>query len=246
MSMKLSYRDKVIFMAVVVIAILLFGFFIFIKAKIQESEDIKDSLTAKEAERDELDARIDTLTSLKTQLDDSIKEVDNLQKDFLEEQETFQADQYLYELLTESGAAFSSMQLTSEVEGELSPYFYIRNSVAYDLKINADISGDSLPQEVYDKYYMTNPVPDEPVVVAVDEVEISMVVALDEDGFPDWEPIYQVFDLVSNHDKTIYLKAFGSGEPYTGDETLNVDPYSTFTVVVDVFSIEHMDTSKAK
>ena len=93
MNMKLSYRDKVIFMVVVVVAILLFGFFFFVRAKIQESQDMKDNLTAKETERDEVDAKIDTLASLEEQLKNDIKEVDDLQKDFIDEQETFQADQ---------------------------------------------------------------------------------------------------------------------------------------------------------
>lgn len=246
MNMKLSYRDKVIFMVVVVVAILLFGFFFFVRAKIQESQDMKDNLTAKETERDEVDAKIDTLASLEEQLKNDIKEVDDLQKDFIDEQETFQADQYLYALLEPAGARFASMALTGEAEGELSPYFYLRNCVAYDLKINADIAGDSLPQQVYDKYYQTNPEGDAPVTVALDEVTITMNVVLDEDGFPDWEPIYQVFDLVSNHDKTIYLKSFSSAEPYEGDETLSVEPYSSFEIVVDVFSIHHMDTSQVK
>lgn len=246
MNMKLSYRDKVIFMVVVVVAILLFGFFFFVRAKIQESQDMKESLASKETERDEVDAKIETLASLEEQLKNDIKEVDDLQKDFLDEQETFQADQYLYALLEPTGARFASMSLTGEAEGELSPYFYIRNSVAYDLKMNADISGDSLPQQVYDKYYQTNPEADAPITVALDEVTISMNVGLDEDGFPDWEPIYQVFDLISNHDKTIYLKSFASAEAYEGDETLNVDPYSSFEIVVDVYSIHHMDTSQVK
>lgn len=246
MNMKLSYRDKVIFMVVVVVAILLLGFFVFVKGKIQESQDMKDNLTAKETERDEVDAKIETLSALEDQLKNDIKEVDDLQKDFIEEQETFQADQYLYELLEPTGVAFASMTLTGETEGELSPYFYIRNSVAYDLKINADISGDSLPQQVYDKYRQENPTPDAPVIVALDEVSITLNVALDEDGFPDWEPIYQTFDAVSNHDKTIYLKSFSSEDGNEGDEELNISPYSSFTIVVDVFSIEHMDTSQAK
>lgn len=244
--MKLSYRDKVIFMVVVVVAILLFGFFFFVKAKIQESQDMKDNLTAKEAERDEVDAKIDTLTSLEDQLKNDIKEVDDLQKDFIEEQETFQADQYLYELLEPAGARFSSMSLTGETEGELSPYFYLRNCVAYDLKINADIAGDSLPQQVYDKYYQTNPSPDPAVIVALDEVTITVNVDVDEDGAPDWEPIYQMMDTISNHDKTIYLKSFASGDNNEGDEELELLPYSSFEFVIDVFSIEHMDTSLAK
>ncbi|MGN1416600.1 MAG: hypothetical protein ACI4XF_07145 [Oscillospiraceae bacterium] len=244
--MKLSYRDKVIFIAVVVVAVLMIGFFFFVKPKISESQDVKNSLEQKEQEQAEVNAKIETLPQLQKQLDDSIKEVDDMQEDFVEEQETFQADQYIYELLAESGVQFRTVALTGELEGELSPYFYEKMCTAYDIKINADLSGDSLPQEVYDKYYETYPEPAEGVTVAVEEVSVTFGVPLTSEGFVEWDYLFDVIDTISLSDKTLYIKSISGGNVDEGDAEKDVDPSGEFTVVIDVFSIQHMDTEQAK
>lgn len=246
MNMKLSYRDKVIFIAVVVIAVLMIGFFFFVKAKISESQDIKNSLEQKEQEQAEINAKIETLPQLQKQLEDSIKEVDDMQKNFVDEQDAYQADQYIYELLEETGIEFRSMTLTGEEEKELIQYFYEKEATAYDIKINADLSGDSLPQEVYDKYYDTYPEVPAGVVVAVEELELTFGVPTTNDAFIDWEPIYQVMDKISLSEDTIYLKSLSAGEYNEGDDEAGVDPSGEVVVVIDIFSIQHMDTNQAK
>lgn len=92
MNMKLSYRDKVIFIAVVVVMVLVAGFFIFVKSALNESQSVKNNLTLKEQERDEVDAKIATLPDLQAQLDSSVKEVDSTQDVFYTEQESYEAD----------------------------------------------------------------------------------------------------------------------------------------------------------
>lgn len=244
MNMKLSYRDKVIFVVVIVIIVLAVGFFVFVKAKIQESQDVQANLAVKQQELDEVHAKIETLDGLKTRLKDTIKEVDELQEDFLDEKVNYEVDQYLSELLSEiPGLQLKGMAITGEQTGDLSAYFYTKNSTAYDIKMNADLSGDSLPQEVYDNYYKTAPSAPESATVALTEVEITMNVGAENDGVVDWDVILAAFDAVSSHDKTIYLKSFEAGDAQ-GDAESAFN--SEVVMVVDVFSIYHMDTSKAE
>ncbi len=246
MSMKLSYRDKVIFIVVIVLVILVGGFFIFVKAKITESQNAKNDLIAKEQEKQTTDDKIATLEDLKKQLENDIKEVDSMQSSFLDEQKDFEADKYLYELLSPTGVQFRKLEETRSVEGELSEYYYTRESLAYDIKINADLTGDSLPQEVYDKYYETEIPENPPVIVAKNTVELTLGVGQDEQGAPDFDMIEEVWDTIAEHDKTINLYSFSK------EDTVNVDngessySFETVKVVVDVYSIHHMDTSQAK
>jgi cell division protein FtsL len=246
MNMKLSYRDKVIFIVVIVIIVLIAGYFIFIKAKITESQDTKNNLELKQMEQEEVDAKIDTLPDLESQLKNSVKEVDDAQSAFMDEQETYEADQYIYELLKDTGVEFKSMALSGEAAGNLSEYFYIRNSVAYDLKINADLSGDSLPQEVYDSYYGTDPTAAADVMVAVDEVTLTLTVECDDEGIPDWDVLYQIMDNISNDEKTLYIKSFSAENVSVEDMEEGEDLTTDVQVVVDVFSVQHMDTAQAK
>lgn len=246
MNMKLSYRDKVIFIAVVVVAVLLIGFFFIIKPKISESQDIKNSLEEKQQEQAEVQAKIDTLPQLQKQLEDSIKEVDDMQENFVEEQETFQADQYIYELLSGLDIEFRNITLSGEAEGQLSPYFYQKKCTAYDIKINSDLSGDSLPQEVYDKYYESYPSPAAGVVVAVEEVNLTFGVPVTSDGFLDWDTVFEVIDTVSLSDKTLYVKSVSGGSIQQRDDDNGIEASGEFNMIIDVFSIQHMDTEQAK
>ena len=62
--MKLSYRDKVILIAVIIVAILTAGFFIVIKPKIAEVNSANQQLTEKQKELDDLKAKLLRLISL--------------------------------------------------------------------------------------------------------------------------------------------------------------------------------------
>ena len=244
MNMKLSYRDKVIFVVVIVLVVLAIGFFVFVKAKIQESQDVKANLAVKEQELQEVHDKIDTLPGLKTQLKDTIKEVDTLQKNFLDEELNFQADQYLYALLSDIPGIvkFNSMKISGEDSGELNAYFYDRNAVSYDIKMNADLTGDSLPQPVYDDYYDTWPSEPSEAVVQLSEVEVTFSVSADSDGSPDWDSILASFDKIAEHDKNIYLKSFSAGKSEGGEGEAAL---SSVVLTIDLFNIYHMDTSKA-
>lgn len=246
MSMKLSYRDKVIFIVVIVIVVLVGGFFIFVKAKITESQNVKNDLIAKEQEKQSTDDRIATLEDLKKQLENDIKEVDNMQGPFLDEQKDFEADKYLYEIISPTGVQFRELEETRAVEGELSEYYYTKESLAYDIKINADLTGDSLPQEVYDKYYETEIPQTPPVLVAKNTVEMVLGVGQDDQGAPDFDMIMDVWDAVAEHDKTINLYSFSKEDTVTIGEGDTAVSFEAIKVVVDIYSIHHMDTSQAK
>ena len=62
--MKLSYRDKVIFVAAIVIIIIIAGIFLFIKPKFEEMNYAKAALQAKETEQAGVEAKINTLPDI--------------------------------------------------------------------------------------------------------------------------------------------------------------------------------------
>ena len=61
MNLKLSYRDKVIFIVVMVILVLVAGFFLLIRPKFEQVELAKETLAQKQQEKADIDAKIDTL-----------------------------------------------------------------------------------------------------------------------------------------------------------------------------------------
>ena len=77
--MKLSYRDKVIFICAIVFLVLIAGFFLFIKPKYEEMVSAKTYLTSKEAEKAEIEGKINTLTTLVEQVKATAEAVEEQQ-----------------------------------------------------------------------------------------------------------------------------------------------------------------------
>ena len=103
MSMKLSYRDKVIIIVVAVLVILGVGIFCFAKPKYESLQVSKQRLAAKEDEQQQVDAKIATLDGLKKQLEDNIDAIVEDQKQFLSEKETgetYEISKYLMDTLS--------------------------------------------------------------------------------------------------------------------------------------------------
>lgn len=80
--MKLSYRDKVIFICAIVVIILIAGFFLFIKPKYNSMNLAKSSLEIKQSEKADVEAKINTLPELVEQLKASADGVNDVQSYF--------------------------------------------------------------------------------------------------------------------------------------------------------------------
>ena len=103
MSMKLSYRDKVIIIVVSVLVVLGVGIFCFAKPKYEDLQVAKERLAAKEDEKAQVEAKMGTLEGLKKQLEESVDAVVKDQEKFLSEKEygeTYQISKYLMELFS--------------------------------------------------------------------------------------------------------------------------------------------------
>ena len=110
--MKLSYRDKVIFICVIVIVIIIAGFFLFIKPKYQEMNVAYANLEAKQTEKEEVQAKIDTLPGLVENLKTIAKDIEETQEFFLADQEPYLNEQFVMEMLEGCGVTVESMSTT--------------------------------------------------------------------------------------------------------------------------------------
>ena len=85
--MKLSYRDKVIFVAAIVIIIIVAGIFVFIKPKFEEMNYAKSALQAKQSEQADVEAKINTLPDIVAALKSAAQDVGEIQEYFMPEQD---------------------------------------------------------------------------------------------------------------------------------------------------------------
>lgn len=237
--MKLSYRDKVIFIGLIVVIIIVAGIFIFIKPAVQSANAAKLVLEQKQAEQADVQAKIDTLPTLIQQLKTTAESIDELQKNFFDDQLPYQNEQMLWELLTANGVKVKSINTAYTVAENATEYMVNPDNIlAYDLQMNADLY-HSLPQEVYDKYNQT-PVPvGTSIVMGVTEVTIGY-----KDAF-DIANEFKFVDAVAKDERSMSVLTIStSDEKAAGDE--NAVNETEGEITMRIYSLFKMDTEKIK
>ncbi len=246
MSMKLSRRDRIIFIIGIVLIILVVGAVLVIKPKYEEEQATAERLAQKEEEKRKLEEKIATLPGLKQKLADDVDAVLDKQQLFLSEdeyQESYQIDMYLIALLEENEIEVTSTKL-ADVEGlPLDPYVVKTNTAVYDLKAYSDIA-HQLPDYFYYAYEKNWPADPPSKNVAVSQVTIGY-----QTDAENWEGIYNTIDRIAQDKKAIYLDTIGA--QYVDLETLtNVEgaaspeeenPYIQGEMVITVYELNYMN-----
>ncbi|MGN0638968.1 MAG: hypothetical protein ACI4J0_11405 [Huintestinicola sp.] len=236
MSMKLSYRDKVIIIVVSVLVVLGVGIFCFAKPKYEDLQVSKERLAAKEDEKAQVEAKMGTLEELKKQLENNIKAVVEDQEQFLSEKEygdTYQISKYLMELLSPAGDfKITGVTLDPLSSTVLDAYYYNKSAVAYPMKVNGDIA-NKLPPEV--GYVYNNNYPAPPAGVAV-----GGTVATVEYECENSVDLLNAVQLIADNDKNIYLLTF-SGSYIEDPNADPEDPKFSGELTIQIYEIYPLD-----
>lgn len=241
MDMKLSYRDKVIFIVVMVILVLVAGYFVVVKPKFDNLEKVKYNLETKREELAELEDKIASLPSLIEEVETIANEVGKKQEIFFEENHPYVNETYIRNALKEVGVNIKSMSTNYTVASNIARYTVAnKNILAYDNKMNADLYNE-LPQEVYDKYMGVAGESYPGAVIGV----TTMVVTFEYDA--RLAQVYKVLDKIAEDEKTVILNTINSSvndeSAETDDATINLTMYSIYPLNVDKI-IEQMDEMK--
>ena len=232
MNMKLSYRDKVIFIVVMVILVLVAGFFLIIKPKFENVDVAKYNMEQVQAKEAEIKAKIDTLPTIIESMKESAKAVGEIQDLFLEEGHPYVNENYIRESLNEIDIDIATMETQYTVAGPIEKYVVdAKNILAYQNKMDADLYNE-LPQEVYDVY---NKVQKEKPISTIIGVT-TMKVEFNSDIM--LEDAFAVIDKIAEDEKAIILNTIGSGEEGAEDATTRkvtatITLYSIFPLNVE-------------
>lgn len=229
--MKLSQRDKVIFLAVVAFLTILLGGVLFVKPKYQEMKDTEVTLQEKRNEKTATDDKIGTLESKKDELKNAIKDVEEIQEMFIPHMETFEVEPFLFEIISESDIEITATEYKLMEAKELANYVYQKNACAYPMRMDADLNGE-LPQEVIDAYNQVK-------VVAPKGVEIGLTTAQVSFKGP-FEDIEAALDNFASQEKTVIVTGLEgkSSDAKEQDSESEEGPEGILTIYV--FHIEHM------
>lgn len=226
MSMKLSRRDQVIILVVLVVLVLGLGGWFILKPKYEAMQSSADRLEAKEAEKVQVEEKINTLEGLKETLEKNVKSVESNQKSFISESElgdTQQISQYVMSILEPSGIEIIGMTLNQPTPTKLTAYTYRKNALAYPLKMNADLAHE-LPDEVYNAY--NNSYPSNPPEVQISATVVTVSYLCD----PECQQVFDAIQLIADHEKNIYLDTCEAEIVIDDDGTAQGEGALTLTV----------------
>ena len=232
MNMKLSYRDKVVFIVVIVILILVAGFFILIKPKFEEIDSAKYNLETVQQRRNEVDEKIATLPVLVESMKTVAREVGEKQDIFLPEQLPYLNEMYIRDALERCGIEYIGMSTSYTGAGAInryttSPAFIL----AYDNKMTADLYGE-LPQEVWDAYNRV-PGPSYPgAIIGITTVTLTFRSSADLRG------AYNVINRIAEDEKTIVLNSIGFENVIEGEQ------HRDLGVTITMYSINPLNVER--
>lgn len=234
MNMKLSYRDKVIFIVAIVIIIIVAGIFVFIKPKFEEISSAEYALEQKQAERDEIDTKIASLPVIIQNVKDIAQEIGEKQPLFLEEQDPYLNETYIREALP--NVDITSMNTEYTVAENLGRYIVNpAHILTYDNKMNADLYNE-LPQEVWDQYNGVQREAFPGVIIGTTNMTFTIKSDL------ALRDAYAVMDRLAEDEKAIILNtvATDTTEPESGEDaatdrdvTYDITMYSVFPLNVE-------------
>lgn len=243
MNMKLSYRDKVIFIVVLVIIILVAGFFLFIQPKFKEVESAKYNLETKKQEKIDLQAKIDTLPTIKSDIKAVAEEIGEKQGIFMVEQDPYLNETYIREMLADERLEVKNINTTYTVAGAINRYTVNpKNILAYDNKMSADLYHE-LPQEVYDKYNNVAPESYPNTVIGITTVSVVL-----EGGTNPVENANKAIDRIASDEKTIILNTIATTSTESGGPAAEGEEAETSEVsaTITMYSIFPLNVEQVK
>lgn len=204
MSLKLSYRDKVIFIVAMIILVLVAGFFLFIKPKFKDVESAKFTLEEQQAKQAEIDEKINTLPDIIDTLKVTATEIGELQEIFLDEGHPYVNETYIREMLNELDIEVLQMNTNYTAAEEIFKYVvFPKNILAYENKMNADLYNE-LPQEVYDQYNNVVKETGATAIIGVTHMNVKFSSDL------ELNDVYAFMDRIAEDEKTVILNAIGT------------------------------------
>lgn len=140
--MKMSYRDRMIALVGVVVALVLIGIFAIIKPTATKISSNKATLATAEAEKERIDGIIEQLPTLADTINTEYNESKAYAEGFAQKRVPYEVDQFIQEYFNANQVEISSLVTGDSSAETIEFYSYTHNVVTYPLLEAADINGD--------------------------------------------------------------------------------------------------------
>lgn len=154
MKMEMTYRDKMVLLVVGVIVILVGGFFALIKPKYDAKKENEAAYVKTQETWAGIDREIKAIPTYKTKITEIYEEANDTAKIFINsafttanknysnDKNSYELDQYIQPALDESNVEVTSMELGPVAAQKIEYYFHTPNVLTYSLLEAADVNNE--------------------------------------------------------------------------------------------------------
>ena len=143
--MKLTYRDKIILAIGLSLAIILAGYFVFIKKKNAEIKENQAKLETLQTQREEIERKINATPGIQKGIKETYANTQKLTEIFMPKEEiknTLLLDEKMQKYADENDVKIVSLELSESKVDKIKYYFLETKDKESDLREAADINGD--------------------------------------------------------------------------------------------------------
>lgn len=252
--MKLTYRDKMLLLGVLAVAIILLGIFFGIKPKSDEITEDNATLEQVKASWEEMDAKIQQIPGLQDAINTSYEDSKKLSGDFVDLSvlgityvngeaqatngaEQYKLDQLMQANLDECNIEVKSLDLGVPTVTEIGYYYYTPSVLSASMFDAADING---------KYSeAVNKIKEESSALAARKSEAVVHTQYGVVGYAGKQDIWDFMEKIDSLDTTILIDSVSIADYTFGEEARKTDPTveekSDVTFIISIYSVFPMD-----
>lgn len=140
--MKMSYRDRMIALVGVVVALVLIGIFVIVKPMATKISSNKATLASVKSEEDRINGIIEQLPTLADTINTEYNDSKSYAEGFAQSRVPYEVDQFIQEYFNTNQVEVLSLATEDSSAETIEFYSYTPNVVTYPLLEAADINGD--------------------------------------------------------------------------------------------------------
>ncbi|MCL2053817.1 MAG: hypothetical protein FWG90_05165 [Oscillospiraceae bacterium] len=229
MNTKLSYRDKVIFIVIICLIVLVVGTLVIVRPKVDDMTLVRQQLDVKQAELDEVNRKIATMPDLVDTIKASAEGIRDLQVPFYEEADPYIMEQAVTDILSGRNITVMEVKTNYAMADLLFKYRVLpHHAIAYGMKMSADLFNE-LPEEVYREYNGERIGEPPSVFLGVTQMEFSI------DAASGIEELLNCLTDIASDDKTILVTSTRCERLAKEEDkdTMNISMFSIVPLDVD-------------
>lgn len=140
--MKLTYRDRIILIGVLFVAIIAIGIFAGIRPLYKDIKENRKSLDKQQEIWTDIDKKISQIPTLKSSIETSYNDALAIAQKFTEQRDSYQIDQFIQPHIDKDMLTVNTgLQATEPMVENMEYYYYTPNVLTYPLAEAADLDG---------------------------------------------------------------------------------------------------------